>query len=161
MKEEGDGRVTGTETASGTSRADQAPTPSPDGVGASSSEPKQGMRPIWLVLAFAACLGAGVFLVVVAAQGGDRQPKVWSYTVPPGTGARIEAGEKLYVFPARLDVHVGDQLVIRNDDVRLAQVGPYLVDRNSTLTQTFTSPGIIQGFCSIHPSGKVTIEVHE
>jgi plastocyanin len=101
-------------------------------------------------------------LVVVAVKGsGSGEPKVWSYTVPPGTGARIEAGEQLYVFPARLDVHVGDELVIRNDDVRVAQVGPYLVDRNSTLTQTFTRTGIIQGFCSIHPSGRVTIEIHD
>ena len=99
--------------------------------------------------------------MVVATQGsGSSEPKVWSYTVPPGTGAQIEAGEKLYVFPARLDVHVGDQLVIENDDVRVAEVGPYIVDRNSTLTQTFTEPGIIQGFCSIHPSGRVTIEIH-
>ncbi len=119
------------------------------------------MRPIWFVLAFVGCLMAGGLLVVVATDGsGGSAPKVWSYTVPPGTGARIEAGEQLYVFPARLDVHVGDELVIQNDDVRVAEVGPYIVDRNSTLTQTFTQPGIIQGFCSIHPSGKVTIEIH-
>ncbi len=121
----------------------------------------RGARPIWLVLAFVGCVAAGALLTVtIVTQSGTRGSKIFEYTVPNGTGARIEAGEQLYVFPARLDVKVGDQMVIRNDDVRVAEVGPYLVDRNSTLTQTFTSPGTIQGFCSIHPSGEVTIEVH-
>jgi plastocyanin len=125
-------------------------------------ELKPGVRPIWFLLAFVGCLMAGALVVVVATQSSSSsEPKVWSYTVPPGTGARIEAGEQLYVFPARLDVHVGDQLVIRNDDTRVAEVGPYYVDRNATLTQVFTAPGTISGTCTIHPSGRVTIEVHE
>jgi plastocyanin len=143
--------VSTTETGQASDAPEVAPVPSPG----------RGVRPIWFVVAFLGCLAAGGLLVTVAVGGaGSDEPKVWAYTVPTGTGARIEAGEQLYVFPARLDVKVGDQMVIRNEDVRPAEVGPYLVDRNSTLTQTFTSPGIIQGFCSIHPSGKVTIEVH-
>ncbi len=139
------GPTTTTESAPPTTDADRA----------------RGVRPVWFVLAFGGCLLAGLLLIVVATQDSNSsESKVWSYTVPSGTVARIEAGEKLYVFPARLDVHVDDELVIRNDDVRVAQVGPYIVDRNSTLTQTFTTPGIIQGFCSIHPSGQVTIEIH-
>ena len=118
-----------------------------------------GIRPIWFVLAaFVFVLGA-VGLVAVATQDGTRAPKTWEYTVPDGTGARIERGEKLYVFPARLDVRVGDQIVIHNDDVRPAEVGPYTVDRNTTLSQTFAAPGYITGYCSIHPSGRVTIHI--
>jgi hypothetical protein len=136
-----------------------APDPGTSGTGHPDA-PARGIRPIWVVTAVVCCLVAAALLVVVLATGGGgRDARVHQYTVPTGTGARIEAGEKLYVFPARIEVHVGDQLVIRNDDVRVAQVGPYLVDRNSTLTQTFTSPGIIEGFCSIHPSGRVTIHV--
>ncbi len=138
--------------------------PSRGAVGTTGPEPAKpapsGVRPIWFVLAAVVFVLGAVGLVAVATRGGGtREPKTWEYTVPNGTGARIERGEKLYVFPARLDVRVGDQIVIHNDDVRPAEVGPYTVDRNSTLSQTFTSPGYITGFCSIHPSGRVTIHV--
>ena len=129
----------------------------------SITEPRtaaSGVRPIWFVLAaLVFAFGAAGLAVVATTGGGTRAPKTWEYTVPDGTGARIERAEKLYVFPARLDVRVGDQIVIHNDDVRPAEVGPYTVDRNSTLAQTFTVPGYITGYCSIHPSGRVTIHV--
>ena len=123
--------------------------------------PERGIRPIWIVLQLACVvIVIGALVGVVVHRSGTTRPhKIYEYTLAPGTGARIEAGEKLYVFPARLDVRVGDQLVIHNNDTRVAEVGPYTVDRNATLAQTFTSPGTIVGICTIHPSGRVTIVV--
>jgi plastocyanin len=138
------------------------PTNSAHEVPAAPAPPEQrGSRPIWLLLAVLGVVAAFVLLivVVVGGTGSSGHSHTFEYRVPSGTGAAIEAGKKLYVFPGTLDVHVGDQIVIHNDDVRVATVGPYTVDRNSTLTQTFTSPGVITGLCSIHPSGRVTINV--
>ncbi len=101
----------------------------------------------------------GLLAVTLHRPGSGQSHHVWEYTVPPGTGAAIEQGQQLYVFPARLDVRIGDELVIHNNDTRVATVGPYTVDRNATLVETFTQTGRIVGFCSIHPSGEVTIVV--
>jgi plastocyanin len=131
------------------------------GAGQSGSSDPRGIRPIWLIVAALLFAGAaaGVIVVAVTAGGGEPGARTLEYTVPEGTGARIAAGEKVYVFPAKLDLHIGDTIVIHNDDTRPAVVGPYTVDRNSTLSQTFLRTGFVTGFCSIHPSGRVTIHI--
>ena len=120
-----------------------------------------GVRRIWLVLGtlvIVLVVGA-LAALVVSGTGTSRVHKIYEYTVPPGTVAGIEQGKKIYIFPSHLEVHVGDQLVIHNNDTRFVEVGPYTVDRNALLTQTFTQPGTIIGICTIHPSGRVTINV--
>ena len=120
-----------------------------------------GVRRIWLVLGAVAVVLVSVALGVTAISrsGSGGSHKIYAYTVPPGTVAGIERGEKIYIFPSRLEVRVGDQLVIHNNDTRVVEVGPYTVDRNAVLTQTFTQTGKIIGICTIHPSGQVTIDV--
>jgi hypothetical protein len=132
-----------------TLRPTETPTPS-----------KRGIRPIWTVLACAAVIIVlGALLAAATHHPGRHSHKIYEYTVPVGTVARIEAGAKIYIFPRSLAVRVGDQLVIHNDDTRVVEVGPYTVDRNATLAQTFNQPGTIVGICTIHPSGRVTINV--
>jgi plastocyanin len=130
------------------------------GAGPSGSPRSGGIRPIWLIVAAVLfVVGAvGVTVAVVSSRSGSG-PQTFEYRVPEGTGARIANGEKVYVFPAKVDLHVGDTIVIHNDDTRPAIVGPYTVDRNSTLSQTFLRTGFVTGFCSIHPSGRVTIHI--
>ena len=122
---------------------------------------RRGLRPIWVMLGIVLVAVTIVTLVSVAVRstGTTQSNRVFNYTVAPGTSARIEAGEKLYIFPSHLDARVGDQLVIHNNDTRVVEVGPYTIDRNATLQQTFTRPGTIIGICTIHPSGRVTIDV--
>jgi hypothetical protein len=79
--------------------------------------------------------------------------------VPLGTAARIEAGEAVELLPAALEASVGDTLEIRNHDVVAHEVGPYRVAAGGTVVQTFTSPGTIQGVCTVNPMGEVTIVV--
>ncbi len=79
--------------------------------------------------------------------------------VPEGTQARMDAGEEIALFPRRLEVGVGDRIVITNDDAASHQVGPYIVGPGQQIVQTFSSPGIIEGICTLHPSGEVTIVV--
>lgn len=79
--------------------------------------------------------------------------------VPAGTADRIAAGELVELVPRTLEVSVGDTLEIHNRDGVAHEVGPYTVAAGQTLRQTFTSPGTIQGVCSLHPSGELTIRV--
>jgi len=129
--------------------------------GRTTTDGAGGVRRIWLVLGTLVVVLATVAIVATGASrsGTGRAHRIYEYTVPPGTVAAIERGEKIYIFPSHLDVRVGDQLVIHNDDTRVVEVGPYTVDRNALLTQTFTQPGTIVGICTIHPSGRVTINV--
>ena len=120
-----------------------------------------GVRPIWLVLTGIVMLGTlGMLLVALRGHGSATSSShVYEFTVPMGTAAAIDSGKNVDVFPARLDVHVGDELIIHNHDNRVAQVGPYLVNRDETLAQTFNQRGTIVGVCTIHPSGRVTITI--
>ena len=126
-----------------------------------ASDSGRGSRAVWPVLACLAVLvviGA-LAVAIVRHPSSPHSHSIYEYTVPPGTVEAIEAGQKIYVFPRSLDVRVGDQLVIHNDDTRVIEVGPYTIDRNATLAQTFTQPGTIIGICTIHPSGRVTINI--
>lgn len=79
--------------------------------------------------------------------------------VEPGTMARIEAGERIELLPRTLSVDVGDTLVVTNRDDAVHEVGPYTVGPGQTIRQTFTTPGTIEGVCTLHPDGEITIVV--
>jgi len=79
--------------------------------------------------------------------------------VPQGTQAQMDAGEEIVLFPRRLEVGVGDRIVIENEDDSSHQVGPYVVGPGQRIVQTFSATGIIEGICTLHPSGEVTIVV--
>jgi hypothetical protein len=108
----------------------------------------------------AAGLVAGVLLsivLVIAVRPDDPEPQVIEVVVPAGTGLLDAADEPL--LPSRLEVRVGDTLVIDNQDDRTHEVGPYVVAAGQRLEHRFTEPGEFVGECSIHPSGQVTIVV--
>jgi plastocyanin len=82
-----------------------------------------------------------------------------SIRVPAGTQDQMDAGEEIVLFPRRLEVGVGDRIVIENNDTSSHQVGPYVVGPGQRIVQTFSTTGIIEGICTLHPSGEVTIVV--
>jgi plastocyanin len=83
----------------------------------------------------------------------------WDYVIPAGTAARIEAGEDVEIVPADLTVRVGDVIRIVNDDTSDHIVGVFFVGAGETLTQRFKTEGVLQGECSVHPSGSFTLRV--
>lgn len=113
-------------------------------------------RLIAAALAVAVVL-AGVLLVV--AVRGVASSETITIDVPPGTGQRLDAGAQVELLPRILRVEVGDDLVVTNRDERPHQVGPYTVAAGQTLRQEFTTPGTIEGICTLHPSGAVSIVV--
>lgn len=81
------------------------------------------------------------------------------FVVPPGTHQRIAAGEEVDVFPRTLHAEVGETIEIVNEDDTVAQVGVFIVGPGETVRQRFTSPGVLEGVCDVHPDGRFTIEV--
>jgi len=117
---------------------------------------RTGGRGLLLPLAFV--VGPAVVLLLVLAVAGLRSEHL-VVEVPLGTAARIAAGETVELLPSRLEFEVGDTLEIRNPDVEAHDVGPYTVAAGQSLTQTFATPGVLQGICTLHPDGEVTIVV--
>jgi plastocyanin len=116
-------------------------------------------RPPWNPRTISALIvvpGLLLTLVVLLVVPG---PERITVEVPAGTAARIEAGEEVEIMPQALEVSVGDTLEIRNLDAVAHEVGPYLVGAGETVRQTFTSPGTIEGICTLNPMGEVTIVV--
>ena len=112
---------------------------------------------LWLtgVLALVS-LGTAVVLHVAPRAAASQTINI---SVPEGTQAQMDAGEEIVLFPRRLEVGIGDRIVIENDDTSSHQVGPYVVGPGQRIAQTFSTTGIIEGVCTLHPSGEVTIVV--
>src|SRR5690606_6338134 len=76
-----------------------------------------------VVLGLAGCGGDGGG----GADGaGRREGDVYEIVVPYGTQERLSRGETVDVMPSRLEFEVGDTLRIRNEDIMVQTVGPYV-----------------------------------
>ena len=85
----------------------------------------------------------------------------YEYLIPDGTWDRINSGEAVEILPARLDVNVCEVIRIVNDDDEGHFVGIFYVGAGETVTQRFSSAGEFQGQCTVHPSGEISLIVHE
>ncbi|MCZ7630578.1 MAG: hypothetical protein M5U19_16755 [Microthrixaceae bacterium] len=83
----------------------------------------------------------------------------YDYVIPAGTGERMDAGEEVEIVPAELNVKVGENIRVVNEDVRGAMVGIFWVPAKSTVAMEFNSAGTLSGECDVHPSGEFTITV--
>ena len=115
-------------------------------------------RSRWQAAALVLLLVAGVGLVGLAVRSllGTEELRV---EVAAGTAERLAAGEAVELLPRNLEVQVGDRLEIVNHDTVTHEVGPYVVAPGQTLRQTFTTPGVLEGACTLHPSGAIRIVV--
>lgn len=86
----------------------------------------------------------------------------YEYTIPDGAGAAMAAGaRRLDILPGSLTAKVGESIRIENNDRQGHSVGPWYVGPNETLIQQFTSPGVFEGECTVHDSGRFILEVVE
>jgi hypothetical protein len=86
-------------------------------------------------------------------------PRAHVFEIPPGTAARVRAGEDVAVLPADLHLPRRDRLVVTNHDDEVHHIGPFTVSPGETLDRRFSEAASIAGFCSLHPSGRITIDV--
>lgn len=121
-------------------------------------DPSSASEGRWrLLVAGGVALAAMVVLVLVALPG--LRSETIAVEVVPGTAERLADGEEVDLLPRTLEVAVGDRLEIVNLDAVTHEVGPYTVAAGQTLRQTFTSVGTLEGACTLHPSGTITIVV--
>ena len=112
---------------------------------------------VGLVLALTACSSpdeGGLFTDDGSSAAADYQ-----YTIPPGAGEALDAGEPLEILPPALEVKVGEVIEIVNEDDRGHLVGPFFVGKGERLRQRFSSPGQFVGQCTVHPSGQFELIV--
>jgi plastocyanin len=126
----------------------------PDEVPAPAAGPSDRWRMVLLGLVL--LTSAGVLALVIQSQLATELVQV---EVAAGTAERLAAGEPIELLPATLEVAVGDRLEIVNNDHVTHQVGPYTVAPGQILRQSFTSPGTLEGACTLHPSGAIRIVV--
>lgn len=95
----------------------------------------------------------------VAGCGDDRQAQTVEVVVPAGTQDRLDAGETVDVMPARIELRVGDTLLLRNEDDVDQTVGPYFVAAGRILSLTYSVPGRYEGYCPLSGSDGYEIVV--
>ncbi len=83
------------------------------------------------------------------------------FTVPPGSVARLAAGEPLEILPQTIELSLQgkDTLVIRNEDVQSIQVGPFKIDPGQQFEQRYYNPGVYELICTLHQSQRLRIVV--
>jgi hypothetical protein len=84
-----------------------------------------------------------------------------TFVIPPGTAARLKAGEPFNVLPSPIHLTVGvrDVLVLTNDDDAIHQVGPIILGSRQTYRIPFRRPGNFQYACSLHATGTLTLVI--
>ncbi|MCZ7535775.1 MAG: hypothetical protein M5T61_07490 [Acidimicrobiia bacterium] len=109
----------------------------------------------------AAALLAATTLIGACSSGADGVPEgeTHEYTIPDGTGERIDDGEDVDIVPSRILLHVGDRFVVHNEDDREHVVGPYVIGAGESLEQQYTTPGLLRGLCTVHQSRELEIIV--
>ena len=84
-----------------------------------------------------------------------------TFVIPPGTAARLRAGEAASVLPSPIHLIVGvrDVLVLTNDDDVIHQVGPIILGSRQTYRIPFRKPGRFQYACSLHAAGTLALVI--
>jgi hypothetical protein len=84
------------------------------------------------------------------------------YAVPPGTAARLAAGESVEVLPSTIELTLNqrDILIIRNDDTQPVQIGPFKIEPGQRFVQQYYNRGTYDLVCSIHASQRLRIVVN-
>ena len=90
---------------------------------------------------------------------GQPEPEQHVITIPEGTAMRISLGRDVDIIPADLDFRLRDQLTVINEDSTAHQIGPFVIPAGDRLDTKFSEASTVEGFCSLHSSGRVTINV--
>lgn len=113
-------------------------------------------------------LASAILLLMLGLVTGCDRPQVRivkptgvvaNYVIKAGTYQRLLRGEILDVFPRELEVHVGDEIVIENQDSFNHMIGPFGIRAGETLRHVWASAGAIEGECTFIPEQKVIIRV--
>lgn len=109
-------------------------------------------------------VGAALIAVVALAAGlvwwwNAQRGREVVFAVPPGTVARLAAGERVEVLPQTITLRRNDTLVIRNDDTQPVQIGPFPIAPGQRFVQQYVDAGTIDLVCSVHQGERLRIVV--
>ena len=79
--------------------------------------------------------------------------------IPAGTAALLAAGQDVAIIPDDLRFRLRDRLIVVNQDNATHRVGPFTVLPGGRLEKLFSEAATIDGFCSLHASGRITIDI--
>ncbi len=111
-----------------------------------------------ILLATIAMIGVGGFFLWQATT--DRQRQL-IFEIPPGTAARIAAGEAVNIFPSTIviDLRQHDTLIIQNNDSEEVTIGPFKIVPGQRFVQRYWNPGTYELICSVHQGEQLRIVV--
>lgn len=119
------------------------------------------LRRVALSLLLGTLLGWGIsegaFLLL--RDKSDHPPGRVEIVIPPGTAARVAAGEAPPGIPDGLTFVVGDVLIVTNQDRVVHEVGPIVVPPGSSGSLTLDQPDKYILSCSIRPSRYLGLDV--
>ena len=117
------------------------------------------------VAVLAAMIVAGTALTACATQdsgapsGVPLTGEVYEVVVPMGTFEQVMRGEFVDLLPSIIEVSVGDEFVVVNEDKVTHTIGPFSVRPGETLRHVWQTVDTIQGECSVLMSDNVIINV--
>ena len=118
-----------------------------------------------VVAVLATCIVAGTALTSCSAQesgqpsGVPLTGEVYEVVVPMGTFEQVMRGEFVDLLPSIIEVNVGDEFVVVNEDKVTHTIGPFSVRPGETLRHVWQTVDTIQGDCSVLMSDNVIINV--
>lgn len=118
-----------------------------------------------IVAVLAACIVAGTALTSCAEQASNTPSgvpltgEVYEVVVPMGTFEQVMRGEFVDLLPSLIEVNVGDEFVVVNEDKVTHTIGPFSVRPGETLRHVWQTVDTIQGDCSVLMSDNVIINV--
>lgn len=116
----------------------------------------------WSPIVMTVTMAAAVLaLASLSACSDDREAQTVEVVVPAGTQERLDAGEEVVVMASRIELRVGDTLLIRNDDSVTQAVGPYTVAAGEQVEFTYGTPGRYAGYCPLSEDDRYEIVVEE
>jgi hypothetical protein len=89
---------------------------------------------------------------IVQKDPSDRAPKLVELVIPPGTAARIAAGEIVTGIPEEMIFVLGDTLVVKNEDDVDHQLGPLWIPSRASASLLMEVPERLAYTCSFQPS---------
>jgi hypothetical protein len=110
-----------------------------------------------LIFTLAAVVIVAVPLVISPLIGTKAQTH--TFVIPAGTANRVTAGEEVRIIPEDLRLRRSDRLVLINEDSETHQVASILIGSGERIETKFSEAISVSGFCSLHPSGQITISI--
>lgn len=99
---------------------------------------------------------------VVVSRFVDQPPgQTHTIDIPHGTAERLAAGEDVEIIPDELDFTLRDVLVIENRDSVAHTIGPFEIGPGERSEHSFGEAAAFSSYCSLHPSGTISISIGE